>query len=168
MESKTWYTSSQNIEKGIEIRSHFGWVELAKTTTSFTMKRERSENYFRLKKLEKQYDSLTKKAPFVGIVFASLGAVLALLGFFAITSENVKWIFILVGLVLGILGITFIAAFLMTLPYRKKMIKEIFEEGDQLQGKRKTLPLYVNIRKADENSNHIREAITNGELDIRY
>ena len=166
METKTWSASGEKIQKGIDIRSRFGWELVGRTGSSFSMKRENSPKVKKLKSLEKQYNYISRKAPVGGIVWIVIG--LILLGMsFLLKDWDLNYLIYIPCAICLIIGFFVILTFFILKPYCKKMIVDIFLEADEIVGKSKNYPIKVNLREGDIHSYEIKKAVYNHIVQVK-
>lgn len=166
MESRTWHLSQDKIQKEIEIRQHFGWKELSKTPYSLVMQRESSSVNRRLKKLEKEYDYLSKKFPFACLVWIAIGVVLLIPSIFLIKMNDFGWLTLMASIACFFVGVSLLLMFLACLPSRKDMIKRIINFADEISGNFKSLPIPINLKKCDKHSYEIKKAVYRKDIQI--
>lgn len=165
METRTWNISKDKMANAIEIRSRFGWEEVGRTDYSFTMKREKTPNYRKLKSLESQYNYLNRKFPVGGVVWLIIG-LLMLIPAIMTKDWNLNFLVMIPCIASMVIGFFLILAFLIMKPYSKKMIQSIFSEADELAGKTKQFPIPVNLKQGDNHSYEIKKAIYRGDIDF--
>jgi len=167
MESKTWKITPDTIEKEIEVHSHFGWEVFSSTPTALTMKRENTEVNRKLRKLEKQHNFLRRNFPTAGFIWFIIGLVSLLVGLVLYNQIPVDFLFLIVAGVSLVMAFLLLFMFLITLTARKKLIKELFDNADELRGVKRTLPIPGNIKKPIDRSFKIKQAVYDGELEIK-
>ena len=166
IETKTLNISQEKMAEESKIRAHFGWEVVSSTTTTLTMKREGNANTRRLASLEKQYNAIKKPVPVAGIAWTAVGIVLLAPGILLFNKFALGFLLLFASIVCVVIGLVLLLTFFILLPNRKKMIKQIFDDADELSGNRISLPLKGNLKEPESNSFAIKNAVYSGELKI--
>lgn len=165
MENKTIKTKKYKKDKVINFESHFGWDAFSfkenGNSVIINFQRDYPKSTIKpLKRLYKQYKYINRPIPLLGFINLIIGIVLFILFYTIKNIGDYKYIFLASGFLFSSISLFEIFIFLILLTQRNKLNNYIFDNGDELTGKKKSYPYVMNLVQANENSNKLRKFIT--------
>lgn len=165
IESKTWKISQKKLDEEIAIRNHFGWEFVSNTTNgsgnaiTLTMKRDpQNVHHRRFCRLQFQAEVISRKFPISSLVWAGIGGV-CLIPYFCLKSNPWFASFLALALFCFAVALFILMVYLFTFKKKKSMLQELYDEGDELQGKLKVNPLPENTLKPGKETYHLKRYI---------
>jgi uncharacterized protein YacL len=164
MDTKTKYVKRDKQEKYINTMKHFGYEVVATSArgnkVSISLKREETiPNYHKVKKLEKLYNRLSR-FPVSAIVIGIIGGLFILPAIF-LDKHSWHLYFSIISAILAFISFFVLFVGITLLINSKKMIYEIFEQGDVFLGIKKVAPYPENVNIKSPYAFLIRSKINN-------
>jgi len=165
IESKTWKIVQSDLEIEIAKHEHFGWEFVSNSVNegglfiTLTMKRNRRDSHYRrYKRLEFQARIIGRNFPVSFIVWTIVGLAFLIPWFFFM--NNPYLIFLLSNALFCFTVALFILLIYLFTRHKKKiLLKELYDEGDEMRGKLKVNPTPENTLQPGKETYHLRQYI---------
>lgn len=165
IESRTWKVFQNDLDREIAKREHFGWEFVSRSENEggafvhLVMKRDRRHaHYKRLKRLEAQANIIDRKFPVPFVVTAIIGLAF-LIPWFFLMNNLYFLIFLIIALFMLMISFFILLVFLFTRRKKNQFLQELYDEGDEVQGKLRVNPLPENTLKPTKNTYFLKQYI---------